>query len=35
VLAGSHIASVSRGPGRDPVAMMRAGLAALGVREAV
>lgn len=29
VLPGSHIASVSRGPGRDPVAMMRAGLDAL------
>lgn len=29
VLPGSHIASVSRGPGRDPVAVMRAGLAAL------
>jgi hypothetical protein len=29
VLPGSHIASVSRGPGRDPVAMMRAGLEAL------
>jgi hypothetical protein len=29
VLAGSHIASVSRGPGRDPVAMLRAGLGAL------
>ena len=29
VLAGSHIATVSRGPGRDPVALMRAGLAAL------
>lgn len=26
VLPGSHIASVSRGPGRDPVAAMRAGL---------
>ena len=29
VLPGSHIASVSRGPGRDPVAVMRAGLHAL------
>lgn len=29
VLPGSHIASVSRGPGRDPVAVMRAGLEAL------
>ena len=29
VLPGSHIASVSRGPGRDPVAVMRAGLDAL------
>ncbi len=29
VLPGSHIASVSRGPGRDPVALMRAGLEAL------
>jgi hypothetical protein len=29
VLPGSHIATVSRGPGRDPVAMMRAGLQAL------
>lgn len=29
VLPGSHIAAVSRGPGRDPVALMRAGLAAL------
>jgi hypothetical protein len=29
VLPGSHIATVSRGPGRDPVAMMRAGLEAL------
>jgi len=29
VLPGSHIASVSRGPGRDPVAMLRAGLDAL------
>ncbi len=29
VLPGSHIASVSRGPGRDPVALMRAGLDAL------
>lgn len=26
VLPGSHIATVSRGPGRDPVALMRAGL---------
>ncbi|MBP0463783.1 hypothetical protein J5Y09_07665 [Roseomonas sp. PWR1] len=31
VLPGSHIATVTRGPGRDPVALMRAGLAALGV----
>ncbi|MBW6397963.1 hypothetical protein KPL78_08910 [Roseomonas sp. HJA6] len=30
VLPGSHIASVSRGPGRDPVAVLRAGLDALG-----
>jgi hypothetical protein len=29
VLPGSHIASVSRGPGRDPVALLRAGLDAL------
>ena len=29
LLPGSHIASVSRGPGRDPVAVMRAGLEAL------
>lgn len=29
VLPGSHIATVSRGPGRDPVALMRAGLDAL------
>lgn len=29
LLPGSHIASVSRGAGRDPVAMMRAGLEAL------
>jgi hypothetical protein len=29
VLPGSHIAAVSRGPGRDPVALMRAGLDAL------
>ncbi len=29
VLPGSHIATVSRGPGRDPVALMRAGLEAL------
>ncbi|MBR0680111.1 hypothetical protein GXW74_06405 [Roseomonas eburnea] len=29
ILPGSHIATVSRGPGRDPVAMLRAGLDAL------
>lgn len=29
ILPGSHIAAVSRGPGRDPVAMLRAGLDAL------
>lgn len=29
VLPGSHIATVSRGPGRDPVVLMRAGLDAL------
>jgi hypothetical protein len=29
VLPGSHIATVAGGPGRDPVAMLRAGLAAL------
>ncbi len=29
VLPGSHIATVSRGPGRDPVALLRAGLDAL------
>ncbi|MBR0671542.1 lipase family protein [Neoroseomonas soli] len=29
VLPGSHIATVSEGPGRDPVALMRAGLDAL------
>lgn len=30
VLPGSHIATVSRGAGRDPVAMLRAGLGLLG-----
>jgi hypothetical protein len=29
VLPGSHIATVASGPGRDPVAMLKAGLAAL------
>lgn len=29
VLPGSHIATISRGPGRDPVALMRAGLEVL------
>lgn len=34
VLPGSHIATVSRGPGRDPVALMRAGLDALSAAPA-